>query len=133
MAIKYIDVTQNLNPTSAVLKSATATITGITAAASAVVTAANDFAINYRVSFSGVVGMVEINNLTGTVSAASASSFTVNIASTGFTAYSSGGVATQLMNSPTFTTVRIAYDDTMSKQGLVDAIQTGKEAMVVLQ
>lgn len=73
-------------------------ITGISKAASAVVTAVNYFTIaDYgvtMVTFSAVVGMVEINGLTGTVTASSPTTFTVSIDSSGFTAYASGGVAT---------------------------------------
>jgi hypothetical protein len=76
----------------------TLVITGISQAASAVVTAVNyftpaDYGVT-MVTFSAVVGMVEINGLTGTVTAASPTTFTVNINSTGFTAYTSGGIAT---------------------------------------
>jgi len=71
----------------------TAPITAITAAAEAVVTAANTFVPGQIVSFADVVGMVEINGQSGVVSAATAAGFTVGIDSTGFTPYVSGGTA----------------------------------------
>lgn len=82
-----------------------ATITGITQTASAVVTLSTSggliqqFQIGQSIYFSGVVGMVEINGLTGTVTAltmaySNACTITVNINSSAFTAYSSAGLAT---------------------------------------
>lgn len=70
----------------------TRAITAITQAASAVVTVgAHTFAVNESVHFSGVVGMTQINGLRGTITAIAATTITVSINSTGFTAYSSGG------------------------------------------
>lgn len=82
------------------ISAVTATITGITQAASAVVTintvsGSNPFSLGNNVGFSGVVGMTQINGLVGRITAIGGSSgawtFTVNINSLGFTAYSSGG------------------------------------------
>lgn len=74
----------------------TLTVTGISMAASAVVTADNVFtAADYgvtQVTFSSVVGMTQINGLTGTVQSSNATTFTVNINSSGFSAYVSGGL-----------------------------------------
>lgn len=78
------------------------TVTGITQAASAVVTVStvagsNPFAVGNSVLFAGVVGMTQINGLTGVVTAIGGTSgaytITVNINSTAFTAYASGGTA----------------------------------------
>lgn len=73
-------------------------ITGISKAASAVVTAVNYFtSADYgvtMVTFSGVAGMTQINGLTGTVTASTSAHFTVNINSSGFSNYTSGGIAT---------------------------------------
>lgn len=70
----------------------TGTITAITQAASAVVTVgAHTFVVNESVHFSGVVGMTQINGLRGTITAADATTITVSINSTTFTAYTSGG------------------------------------------
>jgi hypothetical protein len=76
------------------------TITAITQAASAVVTistagSANPFIVSNVLHIDSVVGMVEINDLEGTVTAIGGSSgawtITLNINSSGFTAYTSGG------------------------------------------
>lgn len=71
----------------------TDTIAGITQAASAVVdVGTNTFAIGDSVHFSGVVGMTQINGMRGQVTAKPDSThITVNINTTGFSAYSSGG------------------------------------------
>lgn len=69
------------------------TVTDITAAAQAVVTAAtHGLAVDDVVTFSGVLGMSEINFLRGKVtSVPDANHVWVNIDSTGFTAYTSAG------------------------------------------
>ncbi len=68
-------------------------ITNITQAAAAVVTtsAANNFAAGDFVYFNNVGGMVEINNRSGIVTVPG-NPFTVAINSTGFSAYTSGGI-----------------------------------------
>lgn len=80
----------------------TASISGITQAASAVVTVStvsgsNPFAIGNTIGFSGVGGMTQINGLTGTVTAIGGASgawtATININSNAFSAYTSGGTA----------------------------------------
>lgn len=81
------------------------TITGISKAANAVITAANSFTTaDYgvtKVTFHNVVGMTQINTLTGTViSASGGTTFTVNINTTGFTTYSSGGIANIITGIP---------------------------------
>lgn len=77
-----------------------ALISAISKAASAVVTLStvsgvNPYVANDYVTFSDVAGMVEINNLSGIVTAVGGASgawtVTVNINSSGFTAYTSGG------------------------------------------
>ena len=70
------------------------TITGITKAASAVVTATNSLAVGDVVEFGTVAGMPEIYGLLGVVTVASGSSFTVNIDSSGFAAVGTSGTAT---------------------------------------
>lgn len=70
----------------------TRSVTGITQAASAVVTVgAHTFVVGESVHFTGVAGMTQINGLRGTISATSGTTITVGINSTAFTAYSSGG------------------------------------------
>lgn len=78
------------------------TITGITAAAEAVVTVNNttDLLAGDVVTFTGVVGMTQINGLHGQIlEVINATSFRVNINSTAFTAYVSGGAAKYINKS----------------------------------
>ena len=69
------------------------TITGISQASSAVVTATNTAEAGDYIYISGVVGMTEINDNHYKVLSATSSSITIDVDSSSFTAYSSGGVA----------------------------------------
>lgn len=74
------------------------TITGISKAVNASITATHAFTAAdigvTTVTFSNVVGMTQINTLRGVIqSVTSTTSFTVNINSTNFTTYVSGGIA----------------------------------------
>lgn len=71
----------------------TKAVTAITQAASAVLTvgASHGFAVGDSVHVSGVVGMTQINGRRGAVTATAATTITVAINSSGFTAYTSGG------------------------------------------
>lgn len=80
-------------------------ITGISQAANAVVTAVNAFTAKdvgvTVVSFHNVVGMTQINTLSGVVqSIVPGVSFTVNINTSGFSAYVSGGIANIVTGIP---------------------------------
>lgn len=88
----------------------TGAITGITQASSAVVTASNTLAIGNTVHFSGVAGMTQINGLRGTVTAASAGSFTVNINTALFGAYTSGGTYNTWPQSGELVTAGCQFD-----------------------
>jgi hypothetical protein len=77
------------------------TITAITKATSAVVTATNTLAVGDTVEFGTVTGMPEIYGLLGIVTAATGSSFTVNIDSSGFATAGTSGTA----NPKTWTAV----------------------------
>jgi hypothetical protein len=100
-ALSYIStngVTPYVTPDSGLYAATNLTITGISKATQAVITAANSFtAADYGVTvvtFHNVVGMTQINTLSGVVvSASGGTSFTVNINTTGFTTYVSGGIA----------------------------------------
>ena len=73
----------------------TAPITGITNALPAIVTAANTFKNGDVVTIDDVIGMVEINGVSGVVSGATPSSFAlVGVNAVDFTPYDSGGTAT---------------------------------------
>lgn len=79
------------------------TITAITKAANAQVTVtSHGLVAGDIVTFHGVVGMTQINTLTGVVqSVVDANNFTVNINSTSFTTYSSGGIANVISGTTT--------------------------------
>lgn len=72
-------------------------ITGITKASSAVITvgASHGFVVGDVVYIAGVTGMVEINTHIVTVTAIASTTITVNLDSTGFTTYVSGGTVTK--------------------------------------
>lgn len=71
------------------------TITAITKASSAVVTSTgHGLTVGTVVVFSGIVGMTELNNVAALITAQDANTFTVNIDSSAFTTYTSGGSAT---------------------------------------
>ena len=80
-------------------------ITGISQAANASITATHSFTSAdvgvTVVTFHNVVGMTQINTLSGVIqSVTSTTSFTVNINSTNFTAYVSGGIANVITGAP---------------------------------
>lgn len=84
------------------------TITGISKAANASITATHAFTAAdigiTTVTFHNVVGMTQINTLSGVVqSVTSTTSFTVNINSTAFSTYSSGGQANIITGVPAYT------------------------------
>ncbi len=82
----------------------TATIIGATKATKAVITlkwvpaqtppAINSYFVGQQISISGVVGMIELNGNTYTVLAVTSTTVTLNVDSTGFTTYISGGTTT---------------------------------------
>ncbi len=82
-------IDQNIQPGSVVL----ANITNITQATQAVVTAANAFVVGQLVTFSGVVGMTQLNGNTYSVVSSTGAAFTINVNSTAFGAYVGGGIA----------------------------------------
>jgi hypothetical protein len=98
-------------PTDASLWPATQlTITGITKAANASITATHNFTAAdigvTTVTISGVVGMTQINTLRGVIqSVTSTTSFTVNINSTSFSTYTSGGIANIITGHPAIETL----------------------------
>lgn len=90
---------------SALFPASNLTITGISKAAQAVITATHAFTSKdygvTTVTFHNVVGMTQINTLSGVVqSSTSTTSFTVNINTTSFTTYSSGGIANIITGIP---------------------------------
>jgi len=84
-------------------------ITGISQAANASITATHSFTsadIGVTVvTFHGVLGMTQINTLSGVIqSVNSTTDFTVNINTTNFSAYTSSGVANVITGAPASTT-----------------------------
>jgi hypothetical protein len=77
------------------------TITGITKAANGVVTtsAAHGLTTGQSAKFSGVVGMTQINGYTAIVTVLTATTFSIDVDTTTFTAYSSGGIVNQVLTS----------------------------------
>lgn len=73
-------------------------ITGITQATQAVITSTTTFQIGQIIQISNVVGMTELNGNTYTVVAVSGTTVTINVDSTGFTAYVSGGTISSIQN-----------------------------------
>ncbi len=74
----------------------TYTISGISKAASAVVTAnGHAFQIGDKVVFYNIGGMIEMEDAVGTVSAVTTNAFTVNINSSAFTTFSGSGTASR--------------------------------------
>lgn len=106
--ISYISsngITPFSSADSALYAASNLTITGISKAANASITATHAFTsadIGVTVvSFHGVVGMSQINTLSGVIqSVTSTTSFTVNINSSSFTTYVSGGIANIVSGSP---------------------------------
>lgn len=70
-----------------------ATITGASQASSCVLTATNSFSTGQFVIISGVIGMTELNGGIFEILSSSPTSITIDVDSTNFTAYSSGGIA----------------------------------------
>jgi hypothetical protein len=87
-------VDQNVQPSLGI----SSPITNITQATQAVVTSVNSFTPGQFVVISGVVGMTQLNGNTYQVVNSTGSSFTLNVNSTGFGAYTSGGVASITIN-----------------------------------
>jgi len=106
-------------------------ISGITQAASAVVTlnsvaVSNPVVVGAQLNFSGAAGMTQINGLRGTVSAIGGSTgawtATTNINSSGFSAYTSGGVVATPANRG------ISAPNTASAWCTFDGTKTGTNA-----
>lgn len=100
------------------------TITAITQAAAAQVTAAgHGYSIGDPIFFDGVIGMAQINGMEGTVaSVVDVNNFTVNINTTAFTAYSAGGTAAKI--------IQIASPYTEAQLFEFDFTQTNNELYI---
>jgi len=111
------------------------TITGISKAANASITATHAFTSAdigvTTVTFSGVVGMTQINTLRGVIqSVTSTTSFTVNIDSTTFSTYVSGGQANIITGVPPYTTQGFQIFNTPQKNVSIIGLTLGTSLMV---
>lgn len=111
------------------------TITGISKAANASITATHAFTSAdigvTTVTFHNIVGMTQMNTLSGVIqSVTSTTSFTVNINSTNFTTYVSGGVANIITGVPPTTTTGFqVYNTPLLNVGFI-GLTLGTSVMV---
>jgi hypothetical protein len=110
-------------------------ITGISNAAQASVTATHSFTsadigVTW-VTFSQVVGMTQINTLRGQITGVtSTTSFTVNINSTNFSTYTSGGIANVITGAPVTTQFGAQIQQTPLYNQGVAGLTLGSSLMV---
>lgn len=133
MADKTIECAYNTNPSAvAAAATVTAAITGATQANPCVVTAAaHGFANGDVVAFASVGGMTQLNATTAVVANATANTFELTgVNSSGFGAYTSGGVATKLQAVGATADVRVIYKDTLPDDRIVDALMRAREAFI---
>ncbi len=112
------------------------TITGISKAVNASITATHAFTSAdigvTTVTIHGVVGMNQINTLSGVIqSVTSTTSFTVNINSTNFSTYSSGGIANVITGVPPSTTTGFQIYNTPLYNTSFVGLTLGTSLMVV--
>jgi hypothetical protein len=131
MPDRSVECAYNTPPSSvAAPASVTAAITGITAANPGVVTAnGHGFQNGDLVAFSAVGGMTQINALVATVASATANTFATGINTSGFSAYTTGGVATKIQGVGAAADVRVLYKDTLSQDRVIDALTRVREAL----
>jgi hypothetical protein len=134
MASKIIDLDHDTKTDAVNVRGVTATgITAISKAAAGIVTVANDFEIGDTVVFGLCAGMTEINGLIGVISAASATGFTVGIATTGFTTYTGTAGAAYLVSAPN-RAARLLFNNDLTvednkKDQIVMAARRGTEKL----
>ena len=87
---------QALGPGIAALSGSILAVTGITRATNAVVTTSlnHGYATGQIINIAGVVGMTEVNGVPYTITVLTETTFELNVNSSGYTAYVSGGVVT---------------------------------------
>ena len=110
-------------------------ITGISKAANASITATHAFSSSdvgvTTVTIHNVVGMNQINTLSGIIqSVTSTTSFTVNINSTSFSTYTSGGTANVITGLPPFTTTGFQIYNTPLVNNAFIGLTLGTSLMV---
>jgi hypothetical protein len=83
-------------------------ITGATQANPCVLTCSSQFVVGQQILIEGVGGMTQLNGNIYTVTAVSATTVTINVDSTAFSAYTSGGNASSLTNYINYLTGQIS-------------------------
>jgi hypothetical protein len=111
------------------------TITGISKAAQASITATHPFTSAdigvTTVTFHGINGMTQMNTLSGVVqSVTSTTSFTVNINSTSFSTWTSGGIANVITGQPASETVGFQIFNTPLYNTSIIGLTLGSTLMV---
>ncbi|MCX5875312.1 MAG: DUF2460 domain-containing protein [Deltaproteobacteria bacterium] len=102
-----------------------ATITGISKAAAAVVSfTSHPFLVGESVYFSGVVGMTQINALRGLITATTSTTITVAINSTAFSVWTSGGTAVTTPQAAEVVTGGCEFDIPVRFDVAVDVLQS---------
>lgn len=86
-------------------------ITGITNANPCVLTCTSSLLLNKDTTISGVVGMTELNGNTYTIIAKTSTHITINVDSTNFTPYESGGFATSAFNNLVGKVIKVIDED----------------------
>jgi hypothetical protein len=132
-ALEFGDETMRVMSNGAPVTRPLLVVTGITKAASAVVTAPDHgYQIGWRVQLSGIEGMVEINGMIGTVTAVTTDTVTLDIDSTAFSTYtgSVGGVAGDVLGGtggepPTPTTTLPGLEDAVTPPTTTDPYAPG--------
>jgi len=111
-------IDQNIQPPFTLSSS----ITNVTQATQAVVTAVNTFSVGQLVTFAGVLGMTQLNGNTYQVVNANAAAFTINIDSTAFTAYTGAGTASIVVTSQGLLTSKV-YVTAIDSNGTLNIAQ----------
>jgi hypothetical protein len=83
-------------------------ITGATQANPCVLTCSSTFIVGQQILIEGVVGMTQLNGNTYTITNVTPTAVTIDVNSTGFTAYSSGGTASSTLNYVDYLTGQIS-------------------------
>jgi hypothetical protein len=82
-------------------------ITGATQANPCVLTCTGQFGAGQLITISGVVGMTQLNGNTYSVISSNSTTVTINVDSTAFTAYVSGGLATPVSPENQFAEIEL--------------------------
>lgn len=109
-------------------------ITGATQANPCVLTSVNTFVVGQQITISNVVGMTQLNGNTYTITAVTPTTITINVNSSGFTAYTSGGTATptRTIFSPNHCLNNGDYITISGCLGTIDSQVNGKVFSVAL-